>query len=433
MQRMAYKWEKTEINTGVLEIEVEEAQVAEALEKAFRKVAQRVNVPGFRKGKVPRRIFEARFGVESLYQEALDLLLPGAYSQAVIEAELSPVDRPSIDVVQMESGKPLVFKATVTVRPEVILGQYKGVAIADKVFEVTDAEIAEELERIRKSHAELHVLEEGTAQTGDLLVIDFKGFVDDEEFEGGEAENYQIEIGSGTFVGGFEDQLIGATAGSDLDVTITFPEAYHVKSLAGKDAHFKVHVHDIKRKRLPDLDDEFAKDISEFETFAAFRESVAEQLKQRAEQEHEHYVEEAVIKAVVEAAQVEIPNVMIESEIDGQVQQFESRLSQQGIPLDAYQEFTGTTTEELRQQFRDEATASVRTGLVLEAVAKTEGIMATDEERDLELQKLADSARLPFDRVKAMLASRDAGLAGLNAELVTRKAVQFLVEHSVLA
>ncbi|MCY0875085.1 MAG: trigger factor [Firmicutes bacterium] len=430
---MAYKWEKTEANVGVLEIEVGEDRVASALDQAFRKVVTKINVPGFRKGKVPRRIFEARFGVESLYQDALDILLPEAYSGAVIEAELDPVDRPNIDIVQMEVGKPLVFKATVTVKPEVQLGEYKGVTYEDKSFEVSDADLEEELDRIRKSHAELHVLEEGTAEIGDLLVIDFVGSVDGEVFEGGEAENYQIELGSGTFVGGFEDQLVGVAAGEDREVVITFPETYHVKSLANQEAHFQVHVHDIKRKRLPEMDDEFAKDISEFETFEAYRQNVLEGLKHRAVHEHEHYVQEAVLNQVVDNATIDLPPVMVESEIDGEVKQFEDRLSQQGIPLDAYQEFTGTTTAELRDQFRADAERRVRTSLVLEAVAAAEGLAVTDEEVDLELQKVADSARLDFDRVKALMSARDPGFTGLRDEILSRKTVDFLVSNGVKA
>lgn len=427
---MTYKWEKTDSNVGVFEIEVGPEQVTGALDRAFKKVVQRVNVPGFRKGKVPRKIFEARFGVESLYQEALDLLLPEAYSHAVAEAQIDPVDRPNIDIVQMEMGKPLLFKATVTVKPEVILGEYKGISYEDIPVEVTEEAIVEELERIRASHAELHVLEDGTADKGDILVIDFQGFVSGEPFEGGEAENYQLELGTGTFVGGFEDQLIGAKMGDDLEVVITFPETYHVKSLANEEARFSVHVHDIKRKQLPELDDEFAKDISEYETIASYRESIVEELKRRAEHEHEHHVEEAVVKKVVEAAQVDIPNVMIETEVDGELRQFEARLTQQGIPLDAYQEFTGATTAELREQFRADAEQRVRTSLVLEAVAKAEGLLVTDEERDLELQKVADSARLEFDRVKALMLSRDPELSGLTDEILSRKTVQFLVERS---
>ena len=430
---MAVKWEKTEPNVGVLEIEVEEGRVTSALDRAFRKVVQRVNLPGFRKGKVPRRIFEARFGLESLYQEALDILLPEAYSMAVIEAKLDPVDRPVIDIVQMEAGKPLLFKATVIVKPEVILGDYKGITYEDKEFAVTDEVIAQELENLRKSHAELRVLEDGQAEPGDLLVMDFVGYVDGETFEGGEAENYQLELGSGTFVPGFEDQLIGIQAGFDREITITFPEEYHVKSLTGKEATFKIHVHDIKRKALPELDDEFAMDISEFETFEELKADLVRNLEHQKAHEHQHYVETAVLEKVVAAAEVDIPDPMIDQEIDAQVKEFESRLESQGIPLDAYQEFTGASMEEIRNQFRDEAKKRVKTALVIEAVVKAENNEVSETELDLEVQKIADSARMEFDSVKELLRKNDPGLLGLKSQILSRKAVEFLVDHSVHA
>lgn len=430
---MAVKWEKTEPNVGILEIEVEQERVASALDRAFKKVAQRVNVPGFRKGKVPRRIFEARFGLETLYQDALDILLPEAYSMAVLEAKLDPVDRPVIDIVQMEAGKPLLFKATVVVKPEVVLGEYKGVTYEDKEFVVTEEVIAQELENLRKSHAELRVLEDGQAESGDLLVMDFIGYVDGETFEGGEAENYQLELGSGTFVPGFEEQLIGIQAGFDRELTVTFPEEYHVKFLAGKEATFKVHVHDIKRKALPELDDEFAMDISEFETFEELKADLAHNLEHQKEHEHHHYVETTVLDKVVAAAEVDIPAPMINQEIDSQVKEFESRLEAQGIPLDAYQEFTGTAMDEIRAQFRDEAAKRVKTALVIEAVVKAENIAVTESELDLEVQKIADSAQMDFDYVKQLLMDKDPGLPGLRSQIQSRRAVEFLIDHSVRA
>ena len=430
---MAVKWEKTEPNVGILEIEVEQERVASALDRAFKKAAQRVNVPGFRKGKVPRRIFEARFGLETLYQDALDILLPEAYSMAVLEAKLDPVDRPVIDIVQMEAGKPLLFKATVVVKPEVVLGEYKGVTYEDKEFVVTEEVIAQELENLRKSHAELRVLEDGQAESGDLLVMDFIGYVDGETFEGGEAENYQLELGSGTFVPGFEEQLIGIQAGFDRELTVTFPEEYHVKFLAGKEATFKVHVHDIKRKALPELDDEFAMDISEFETFEELKADLAHNLEHQKEHEHHHYVEATVLDKVVAAAEVDIPAPMINQEIDSQVKEFESRLEAQGIPLDAYQEFTGTAMDEIRAQFRDEAAKRVKTALVIEAVAKAENIAVTEPELDLEVQKIADSAQMDFDYVKQLLMDKDPGLPGLRSQIQSRRAVEFLIDHSVRA
>ncbi|PWI58860.1 trigger factor [Sulfoacidibacillus thermotolerans] len=430
---MTVKWEKIEANVGVLEVEVGQDKVATALDQAFKKVVKRVNLPGFRKGKVPRKIFEARFGVESLYQDALDVLLPEAYSSAVVEAQLEPVDRPQIDIVQMEAGKPLVFKATVTVKPEVDLGVYKGITYTDKDFVLTEERIAEELEKIRKGHAELQVVEDGTVEAGDLVVMDFKGYVDGEAFEGGEAENYQLEIGSNTFVPGFEDQLIGAKAGESREVIVTFPADYHVKSLAGKEAKFDVLVHDVKRKVLPELDDEFAKDISEFETFEEFKADVVKKLEHDLAHEHEHYVQDAVVEAVVAQASAEIPEVMFEQEIDSEIKEFESRLSSQGIPLDAYQEFTGTTMEELREQFREEAQKRVKTSLVLDAVARAENIQVTEDEVSAELQKFAESTGLEIGRVVQLLQSRDPGLMGLRAQILSRKTVEFLVEHSVRA
>lgn len=426
---MTAKWEKIEPNVGVLQVEVEADKVSMALDRAFRKVVQRVNVPGFRKGKVPRKIFEARFGIESLYQDALDILLPEAYSEAVTQTEIEPVDRPAIDDVEIEAGKPLRFSAKVTVKPEVKLGDYTTIVYADRSFAVTDEAVAEELERLRAGHAELRVVEDGEAQSGDLLVIDFKGFADGEPFEGGEAENYQLELGSGTFVGGFEDQLLGAKVGEERKVTVTFPDEYHVKSLRGKVAQFDVRVHDIKRRSLPELDDEFAKDISEFETFEELRADIVKNLEQRLAHEHEHYVNDAVVEEVVRRSEVDIPDVMIEHEIDQRLRDFAARLNQQGVPLDAYQEFTGTTTEELRAQFRDEAARQVKTALVLEAVAAAEHVEATDEDCDLELQKVADSAQLPLDRVRELMQSRDPGLVMLREQIKTRKTVELLASR----
>ncbi len=430
---MAVKWEKTEANVGVLEVEVGQDKVSSALDKAFKKVVKRVNLPGFRKGKVPRKIFETRFGVESLYQDALDELLPEAYSSAVTEAQLDPVDRPQIDIVQMEVGKPLVFKATVTVKPEVELGDYKAVTYEDKDFVLSQERIDEELDKVRKGHAELQVLEDGSAESGDMIVMDFKGYVDGEVFEGGEAENYQLEIGTNTFVPGFEDQLVGAKSGEERTVTVTFPEDYHVKSLANKEARFDVVIHDIKRKVLPELDDEFAKDISEFETFEEFKADLVKKLEHDLEHEHEHYVQDAVVQAIVAQASVDIPVVMFEQEIDSEMKEFESRLSQQGIPLDAYQEFTGSTVEELRGQFREEAQSRVKTSLVLDAIARFEDIQVTEEEVHEELQKFAESTGLEISRVIQLLQSRDPGLSGLRSQIISRKTVQFLVDHSARA
>ncbi|MDQ0188281.1 trigger factor [Alicyclobacillus cycloheptanicus] len=429
---MTVKWEKTSANVGVLEVEVERDEFAEALDVAFKKIVKRVSVPGFRKGKVPRKIFESRFGVESLYQDAVDYLLPRAYEKAVEESGIDPVAQPSVDVVQVEAGKPFIFKATVTVRPEVQLGEYKGIEIQDKPFEVTDEAVSEEIDRIRESHAEINPVEDGEVEKGDTVSIDFQGTIDGEPFEGGEAENFQLEVGSGMFVAGFEDQLIGMKPGEERDIVVTFPEDYHVKSLASKEASFHVVLHDIKRKSVRELNDEFVQEISEFQTVDEFVADVRKQLEHRAKHDHERYLEDQAVEQAVKNATVEIPDVMIEHEIDHRVSDFAQQLQMQQIPLDEYLEFTGMTQQELRDRFREAAEQAVRTTLVLDAIAKAENLEASDEEVEAELQKIAESAGMPTDRIRQMLGLRDPNLEGFKSDIRTKKTVSFLVEHGKL-
>lgn len=427
---MTVKWEKTGTNVGVLEVEVGLDRFSEALDVAFKKVVKQVALPGFRKGKVPRKIFENRFGLESLYQDAVDYLLPQAYTEAVNEAGITPVDRPEVDVVQVEAGKPFIFKATVTVKPEVELGNYKGIEISDKSVVVEQSDIDEEVERLRASHAEIDVVEDGEIQSGDSVSIDFLGTTNGEPFEGGEAENYQLDVGSGTFIGGFEEQLIGMKPGEERDIEVTFPEDYHVKSLAGQGAAFHCKLHDIKRKSLRELSDEFVQEISEFQTVDEFVEDVKKQLQSRKDQERERYIEDQAVDAAVDAATVDVPAAMVEQEIENQVQNFAQQLQTQQIPLDAYIEFTGMTEAELREQFRDSAVKNVRSSLVLEGISKVEGLEPSEEDLNEELQKIAESAGLEADRVREILEMRDPGLTTLKGDLRTRKTVSFLVEHS---
>lgn len=429
---MTAKWEKTEANVGVLEVEVASDRFAKALDAAFKKVVKDVNLPGFRKGKVPRKIFEARFGVEALYQDAVDILLPDAYQEAVDEAGINPVDRPSVDVVQIESGKPFIFKATVTVKPEVQLGEYKGLEIEDKKFEVTDETVAEEIDQVLKSHAEIEVVEDGAVENGDTVSIDFRGTVNGEAFEGGEAENFQLEIGSGTFIAGFEDQLLGMKTGEERDIEVTFPEDYHVKSLQGALATFHVVLHDIKRKVLRELTDEFVQEISDFETVDEYKNDLRTRLEERAKQERERYIEEEAITKATENATIDLPSVMVDHEIDHQLNNFAQQLQMQQIPFDAYLEFTGTTVDELRGQFSEAAEKSVRTALVLEAIAKAENISVSDEDVDAELQKVAESSGLELERVRELMSVRDPGLESFRNDLATRKAVELIVENSKL-
>jgi trigger factor len=422
------KWEKTEKNVGVLEFEVGAEQVTEALDQAFKKVVKTVSMPGFRKGKVPRAIFETRYGVEVLYQDALDILLPIAYGQAVREANIIPVDRPEIDVVQFGKGETAVIKATVTVKPEVELGDYKGLEVEKKDFTVSADQVSEELANLQKSHAEIVVAgDDATVENGDIVFMDFKGFVNGEAFEGGEAENYQLEIGSGLFIPGFEEQLVGVKKGDEKEITVTFPEAYHVKALAGQPAVFQIKLHEIKRKQLPALDDEFAKDISEFNSLDELKADIENKLKEKSEQDAKNYLEEAVISKAVENATIEIPQAMIENEIEVLMNDFKQRLQMQGIPFDAYVQFTGASVESLQEEFRGQAETRVRTGLVLEAITAAEGIQASDDEVNAELAKIAESAKMDVERVKSILESRDPQLSNLKNDIQTRKTVELLV------
>ncbi|UFJ39091.1 trigger factor [Brevibacillus humidisoli] len=426
---MAAKWEKVENNQGVLTVEVEAEQVDHALDQAFKKVVKKVNVPGFRKGKIPRKIFEARFGVESLYQDALDILLPEAYGQAVRETGIEPVDRPEVDVEQMGKGEKLVFKATVTVKPEVKLGEYKGLEIEPKDFTVTDEDVEAELKQMQQRHAELYVVEDGGIEQGDMVLIDFEGFQDGVAFEGGKAENYSLEVGSGTFIAGFEDQLVGMKQGEEKEITVTFPEEYHSPNLAGKEALFQVKVNEIKRKNLPELDDEFAKDVSEFDTLEELKADVKKNLEEKASREKETYVREQLVLKASENAEIDIPQVMIEHELDHMVNEFAQRLQYQGMDIELYYQFSGMDESQLRDQFLDDATNRVRTSLTLDAIAKAEEIQTTEEDVTEELNKLSEMYNRPAEELRKLFTAQD-GLAGLYRDIQTRKTVDFLVAES---
>ncbi|MBN6186569.1 trigger factor [Aneurinibacillus sp. BA2021] len=427
---MKATWEKLENNQGVLTIEVEEARVDQAIDQAFTKVVKKVNIPGFRKGKVPRKIFEARFGVESLYQDALDIILPEAYTEAVQETGIEPVDRPEVDVEQIGKGQPLVFKATVTVKPEVKLGEYKGLTVEEKDFSVTDEAIAEELSQMQNRSAELVVLEDDAAiENGDYAIIDFQGFVDGEAFEGGEAENYQLEVGSNTFIPGFEEQIIGLKKGEEKDVNVTFPEEYHAAELAGKPAVFKVKVNEVKRKNLPELDDEFAKDVSEFDTLDELKADIKNKLEEKAKSDAENYKKESLIEKATAGAEIDLPEVMVENEVNHMVNDFAQRLQFQGMNLDLYYQFTGLDEEKLREQFQEDAEKRVRTTLVLEAIGKAENVEVTDEDINQELEELSKQYNRPVDELRSIFGARD-NMESLKNDIRIRKTIDLLVENS---
>ncbi|MEB3100410.1 trigger factor [Ferviditalea candida] len=426
---MKASWEKIEKNQGVLEVEVDAEQVAEALDKAFKKVVRQINVPGFRKGKVPRAIFEARFGVESLYRDAIDIILPESYMNAVKETGIEPVDQPEIDIQEFEKAKPFRFKATVLVKPEVQLGEYKGIEVTLPDGTVTEEDLEAELKRLQERHAELVVLEEGTIENGDMAVIDFEGFVDGVAFEGGKSSNYALEVGSGTFIPGFEEQLIGMAKGEEKDITVTFPESYHSEELAGKEAVFKVKCNDIKRKNLPELDDEFAKDVSEFDTLEEFKADLTNQLREAKEKENEKRLEDEVISKASEAAEVEIPEVMVRNEIDRMLQDFSNRLRMQGMTLEMYSQFTGQSEQHLRDQMKEDAAKRVRSSLVIEAIAKAENVDASEEEINEELEKLSKMYRKSAEELRAIFEA-NGNMEDLKQDVISRKTVKLLVELS---
>jgi trigger factor len=427
--KMSAKWEKLEKNQGVLTVEIDAQEVAEALDQAFKKVVTKVNVPGFRKGKVPRKLFESRFGVESLYQDALDILLPKAYGQAIEETGIDPVDRPEVDVDQMESGKNLIFKATVTVKPEVELGEYKGLAIEAKDFTVTDEKLNEELENVRGRQAELNIVEDGTVENGDTVVIDFEGFLGEEAFEGGKGENYPLEIGSNSFIPGFEEQLVGMKKEEERTITVNFPEEYHSEQLAGQEANFKVTVHEIKRKQLPELDDEFAKDVSEFETLDEYKADLRAKLEEKAKQEEESYKKDTVVEKATENATIDLPAVMIENEVEQMLKDFEQRLQMQGMNLELYSQFSGLDAAGLREQFKGDAEKRVRMNLTLEAIAKAENIEVSEEEVEAELNKMAELYNLKADDLKNRL-QLQGNMEAVENDLKVRKAIDILVNNS---
>ncbi|MDN5386469.1 MULTISPECIES: trigger factor [Bacillus] len=423
---MSVKWEKQEGNEGVLTVEVDADTFNKALDDAFKKVVKQVSIPGFRKGKVPRGLFEQRFGVEALYQDALDILLPVEYPKAVEEAGIEPVDRPEIDVEKIEKGENLIFTAKVTVKPEVKLGEYKALGIEKDDTAVTDEDVQNELKSLQERQAELVVKEDGKVEEGDTVVLDFEGFVDGEAFEGGKAENYSLEVGSGSFIPGFEDQLVGLEAGAEKDVEVTFPEEYHAEELAGKPAVFKVKIHEIKAKELPELNDEFAKDVDEeVETLAELTEKTKKRLEEAKENEADAKLREELVVKAAENAEADIPQAMVDTELDRMMKEFEQRLQMQGMNLELYFQFSGQDENALKEQMKEDAEKRVKSNLTLEAIAKAENLQVTDEEVEEELSKMAEAYNMPVENIKQAIGSTE----GMKEDLKVRKAIDFLVEN----
>ncbi|MEB6213122.1 trigger factor [Enterococcus casseliflavus] len=402
---MTAKWEKTGTNDGVLTFTIAQAEIQNGLTTAFNKVKGNLNVPGFRKGKVSRQVFNRMYGEEALYEDALNAVLPEAYEAAVKEAGIDPVAQPKIDVDSMEKGQDWVIKAEVTVKPEVKLGDYKELTVEKQDREVTEEDVDARIKREQEAQAELVIKEDEAAENGDTVVIDFEGFLGEETFEGGKGENYSLELGSNSFIPGFEEQLVGTKAGDSKDVTVTFPEDYQAEDLAGKEAVFKVTVHEVKAKELPELDDEFAKDVDDsVESLAELKEKYRAELTETKEKAAEDAKDEAAIRQAVENAEiVELPHSMVHDEVHRSMDEFLNNMQRQGISPEMYYQLTGSTEADLHTQFEGEAETRVKTNLVIEAIAKAEGLEATEEDIENEIKELSEAYNMPVDQIKRVL------------------------------
>lgn len=425
---MSVKWEKQEGNVGKLTFEIEQEKVKEGLDRAFVKVRKTLNVPGFRKGKVPRQIFNQRFGEEALYQDALDILLPEVYSAAIDEAGIDPVDTPQVNIESMEKGETWVLTADVTVKPEVKLGDYKGLEVEKRDEELTTEELEAELKQLQERQAELVVKEDAPAENGDTVILDFEGFKDGVAFEGGQAENHSLELGSGQFIPGFEEKLVGLKAGDEADIELTFPEEYHAEDLAGQLVVFKVKLHEIKTKEVPALDDELAKDIDEeVETLDELKEKISNRLQEAKKDSVAQAKQEEVIAKAVENAEVDIPHAMVHHEADHLMNHFAQDLQAQGLTPELYYQFTGQTEEAMHAQMEQDAEKRVKMNLVLEAIAEAENIEPTEEAIDEEISTLAEKYGMEKDAVRAALGD----MSELKSDLKIRKAIDVLLDSAV--
>lgn len=426
---MTATWEKKEGNQGLLQVTVPAEEVDKALDQAFKKVVKQINVPGFRKGKVPRQIFEQRFGVEALYQDAVDILLPKAYSEAVVEADINPVDQPEIEVTQIEKGKPFTFDATVTVEPEVQLGDYKGLEIRKQATELTDEELEQTIEQRLEAMADMVIKEDGQVEEGDTVNLDFDGYVDGEQFEGGQADGYDLEIGSGMFIPGFEEQLVGLKVGEEKEVEVTFPEEYHAEELAGKPATFKTKINEIKTKEVPELDDELANELdSEADNVEQYKENLRKQLTEQKQTDAENLQKEEAITLATDNATVDIPEAMIKTEEDRMVQEFAQRLQQQGLNLETYFQISGQSEEDLRGQMKDDAEQRVKTNLTLAAIAEAENIEVSEEDVDKELQNMSEQFNISVEDIKNTLGNTDI----VKNDVRVKKVIDLLVDEAKL-
>ncbi len=398
-----------------------------AVAQAFNKNKHRFNIPGFRKGKAPRKIVEKHYGEGVFYEDAINIALPDAYEAAVTELALDPVARPEIDILEMEPGADVVLQADVYVKPEVELGEYKGVTVKVTKKDINDDDVDAELEKERKKNARM-ISVERPAELDDTLIIDYKGSIDGDYFEGGSAENYQLKLGSKQFIGDFEEQLVGSKSGEQKTLEVAFPEDYHVADLAGKPAKFEVTINEIKTEELPELDDEFIKDISEFDTIAEYKADVRKRLEENSEETYKNQIRSAAIDAASLAALVDIPAVMVEDEISHMLRDFDYQLQYQGMSLEKYYQFTNSSEEDMRNQMKDDAENKVKTSLVIEAIGKAESIEASEQDVDAELQKMADAQKVDVEKIKEFYARDE--FASIKNHIFSRKVVDFISEHA---
>ena len=400
---MSLQVEKLEKNMAKLTIEASAEDFEKAIQKVYLKARGRINIPGFRKGKAPRKLIEKMYGTGVFYEDAANDLIPTAYAEALKDCDLEIVSRPEINVTQIESGKPFIFTAEVAVKPEVTLGEYKGVEVEKSDVEVTEEDINKEVDKERENNSRTIDVDDRAVENGDIIKLDFDGSVDGVPFEGGKAENYTLTIGSGSFIPGFEDQLIGTKIGEEKDVTVTFPEDYHEKSLAGKEAVFKCKVNAISVKELPEADDEFASEVSEFETLAEYKEDIKKKLTEKKEKAARAKKEAQAIEKAVENATMEIPDAMIDTQVQSMMEDFARRMQSQGLSLEQYFQFTGMDVKKMHDQMKPEALKRIQNSLVLEAVAKAENIEISDEKVDEEIAKMAEAYKMEVEKLKDLI------------------------------
>lgn len=424
---MSLQVEKLEKNMAKLTIEVSADEFSKAVEEAYQKNRGKISVPGFRKGKVPKKMIEQMYGKAVFYEDAANALIPGAYEKALEECEETIVSSPKIDVTQIEEGKAFIFTAEVALKPEVTLGTYKGVEVDKIEISVTDEEVEADLKQQQENNSRVVTVERPVAD-GDIAVIDYEGFADGVAFEGGKGEDYSLTIGSHSFIDNFEEQLIGKNAGEECEVNVTFPEEYHAKELAGKPVVFKVTVKEVKEKRLPELNDEFAGEVSEFETLDAYKEDIRKKLTEKKEAEAKNEKEDAVITAVIENAQMEIPEAMVETQQRQIVDEFAQRLQMQGLSMEQYFQFTGLSYQHMLEQVKPQAERKIKSRLVLEAVVAAENIVATEEDYEEEIKRMAEGYRMEADKIKELMGEQ--GKKQIMEDLAVRKAAEFVVNEA---